>query len=308
MAALTRVPSAFHLHKHDLTGTGSWVLPQLSSPSRPSSSTLSFRRRNGRWRSGTPSASMARTVLVTGAGGRTGSIVYKKLKERSDQYVARGLVRTQESKEKIGGAEDVFTGDIRDVESILPSIRGIDALIILTSAVPKMKPGYDPSQGGRPEFYFEDGAFPEQVDWIGQKNQIDAAKAVGVRQIVLVGSMGGTDLNNPLNSLGNGNILVWKRKAERYLADSGVPYTIIRAGGLQDKEGGIRELLVGKDDELLQTETRTIARADVAEVCIQALQYEEAKFKAFDLASKPEGTGTPTKDFKTLFSRITTPF
>ena len=42
-----------------------------------------------------------------------------------------------------------------------------------------------------------------------------------------------------------------------------------RAGGLQDKEGGIRELLVGKDDELLKTETRTIARADVAEVCIQ---------------------------------------
>lgn len=44
---------------------------------------------------------------------------------------------------------------------------------------------------------------------------------------------------------------------------------MFRAGGLQDKEGGIRELLVGKDDELLQTETRTIARADVAEVCIQ---------------------------------------
>lgn len=44
-----------------------------------------------------------------------------------------------------------------------------------------------------------------------------------------------------------------------------------RAGGLQDKEGGVRELLVGKDDELLQTETRTIARADVAEVSIQVI-------------------------------------
>lgn len=45
-----------------------------------------------------------------------------------------------------------------------------------------------------------------------------------------------------------------------------------RAGGLQDKDGGIRELLVGKDDELLETETRTIARADVAETCIQVEQ------------------------------------
>ncbi|XP_073156601.1 uncharacterized protein At5g02240-like [Henckelia pumila] len=248
------------------------------------------------------------TVLVTGAGGRTGQIVYKKLKERTDQYVARGFVRTPDSKDKIGGGDDVYIGDIRDVESIVPALEGIDALIILTSAVPKMKPGFDPAKGGRPEFYFEDGTFPEQVDWIGQKNQIEAAKAAGVKQIVLVGSMGGTDPNHPLNSLGNGNILVWKRKAEQYLAESGVPYTIIRAGGLQDKDGGVRELLVGKDDELLKTETRTIARADVAEVCIQALNIEEAKFKAFDLASKPEGSGTPTTDFKSLFSQITTRF
>ncbi|KAM7254778.1 hypothetical protein ACFE04_020019 [Oxalis oulophora] len=246
------------------------------------------------------------TVLVTGAGGRTGQIVYKKLKERSDEFVTKGLVRTAESKEKIGGADDVLVGDIRDSDSIVSAIQGVDSLVILTSAVPRMKP-FDVA-AGKPEFYFEDGAYPEQVDWIGQKNQIDAAKTAGVKHIVLVGSMGGTNPNHPLNKLGNGNILIWKRKAEQYLADSGVPYTIIRAGGLQDKEGGVRELLIGKDDELLQTETKTVPRADVAEVCIQALLYEEAKNKAFDLASKPEGTGTPTKDFKSLFSQITTSF
>ncbi|GKV05856.1 hypothetical protein SLEP1_g17812 [Rubroshorea leprosula] len=291
-------------------------LPDSSTLSSRCSSSFSvpsqFRNNKGFRRARVVSASTAglppSTVLVTGAGGRTGQIVYRKLKERSDQFVARGLVRTEESKEKIGAADDVFVGDIRDAASVIPVIQGIDALIILTSAVPKMKPGLDPSKGERPEFYFEDGAYPEQVDWIGQKNQIDAAKAAEVKQIVLVGSMGGTNPNNPLNSIGNGNILVWKRKAEQYLADSGIPYTIIRAGGLQDKEGGIRELLIGKDDELLQTETRTIARADVAEVCIQALHYEEAKFKAFDLSSKPEGTGTPTKDFKALFPQITTRF
>ena len=92
-----------------------------------------------------------------------GQIVYRKLKERSEQYVARGLVRTEESKGKIGGADDVFVGDIRDINSIVPAIEGIDALVILTSAVPKMKPGSDPSQGGRPEFCFDDGANPEQV-------------------------------------------------------------------------------------------------------------------------------------------------
>lgn len=341
MAIVTRVPLGFptprpsfssslskssqcHKHRHSLvalsspsTTTTSIRVPETSTIFSPciilsNSPFLQKRDTKGFRRVKVVSAAMAdlapSTVLVTGAGGRAGQIVYKKLKERSEQYVARGLVRTEESKEKIGGADDVFVGDIRDAGSLVPAIQGVDALVILTSAVPKMKPGFDPSKGERPEFYFEDGAYPEQVDWIGQKNQIDAAKAAGVKQIVLVGSMGGTDLNNPLNSLGNGNILVWKRKAEQYLADSGVPYTIIRAGGLQDKEGGIRELLIGKDDELLKTDTRTIARADVAEVCLQALQFEEAKFKAFDLSSKPEGAGTPTKDFKALFAQITTRF
>lgn len=250
----------------------------------------------------------ATTVLVTGAGGRTGALVYKKLKERAGQFVSRGFVRTDESKQKIGGGDDVFVGDIRQPETLTPAVQGVDALVIVTSAVPKMKPGFDPSKGGRPEFYFEDGCYPEQVDWIGQKNQIDAAKAVGAKQIVLVGSMGGTNPNHPLNSLGNGKILIWKRKAEQYLADSGIPYTIIRAGGLVDKEGGQRQLLVGKDDELLATETKSIPRADVAEVCVQALLIEEAKNKAFDIVSKPEEAGSPTTDFKALFSQVSTKF
>ncbi|KAL2458095.1 Uncharacterized protein Fot_55953 [Forsythia ovata] len=98
---------------------------------------------------------------------------------------------------------------MRTAKSIALAIQGNAALIILPSAVPKMKPGFDPTKCGRPEFYFEDGAYPEQVDWIGQKNQIDSAKAkaVGVKQIVLVGSMGETNPKHPLNSLGNGNIL-----------------------------------------------------------------------------------------------------
>uniref|UniRef100_A0A7N0T5Y7 NAD(P)-binding domain-containing protein n=1 Tax=Kalanchoe fedtschenkoi TaxID=63787 RepID=A0A7N0T5Y7_KALFE len=100
--------------------------------------------------------------------------------------------------------------------------------------------------------------------------------------------MGITDTNNLLNYIGNGNILGWKRKVEQYLAYSGIAYTIIWDGGLQDKEGGARELLVGKNDELHKTGTKIIARLDVEEVCIQALLHEEAKFKAVGLASKSE--------------------
>ncbi|KAM7255266.1 hypothetical protein ACFE04_020507 [Oxalis oulophora] len=101
---------------------------------------------------------------------RTGQIVYNKLKERSDEFVTRGLVRTPESKEKIGGDDDILVGDIRDSDSIVSAIQGVDSLVILTSVVPKMKL-FD-VVAGRPEFYFEDGAYPEQVALISSTSNI----------------------------------------------------------------------------------------------------------------------------------------
>lgn len=56
-----------------------------------------------------------------------------------------------------------------------------------------------------------------QVDWLGAKALIDAAKAAGVKHFVYVGSMGGTQPDNFLNTIGKqedgtgGDILLWKR-------------------------------------------------------------------------------------------------
>ncbi|KAM0025685.1 putative sanguinarine reductase SARED1 [Helianthus debilis subsp. tardiflorus] len=44
-----------------------------------------------------------------------------------------------------------------------PAIQCKDAIVILTSTVPKTEPGFDPTKGGRPEFHFEEGAYREQV-------------------------------------------------------------------------------------------------------------------------------------------------
>jgi uncharacterized protein YbjT (DUF2867 family) len=249
-------------------------------------------------------------VLVTGATGRTGSLVLKKLRHTSHEFISVGFARNKAKVQEL--FEDIdgfYFGDITDPESLKPALEGCDALIILTSAVPRMKT--QPKEGERPIFDFVEGGMPEQVDFLGQKNQIDLAKATGIKHIILVGSMGGTNENHPLNSLGDGNILIWKRKAEQYLIDSGIDYTIIRAGGLLDKTGGVRELLVGKNDQFLTNPPNgiptSIPRSDVAEVVIQALREDQAKNKAFDLISKPEGAtdGIVTKDFKALFAQTT---
>ena len=225
-------------------------------------------------------------------------------------FEAIGLARSPiKVKELFGSTEDFVIGDIKDRSSLDSALKDCDALVILTSAVPKIVT--PPSEGQRPEFEFAPQGLPEEVDWLGQKNQIDAAKQAGIEHIVLVGSMGGTNPNHPLNRIGKANILVWKRKAEQYLIDSGIDYTIIRAGGLLDKKGGVRELLVGKDDELLNDPPEgiptSIPRADVASVVVKALFEPKARNKAFDIISKPEETPSVkvTTDFTSLFEQTT---
>ena len=65
---------------------------------------------------------------------------------------------------------------------------------------------------------------------MGQRNQVDAAKAAGVKHVVLVSSMGVTDPDCFLNKT-FGNICMWKRKAEKYL---------LEVGGVQGMGGWFR--------------------------------------------------------------------
>eukprot|EP00595_Chromulina_sp_UTEXLB2642_P000796 CAMPEP_0196766720 /NCGR_PEP_ID=MMETSP1095-20130614/29232_1 /TAXON_ID=96789 ORGANISM="Chromulina nebulosa, Strain UTEXLB2642" /NCGR_SAMPLE_ID=MMETSP1095 /ASSEMBLY_ACC=CAM_ASM_000446 /LENGTH=128 /DNA_ID=CAMNT_0042130355 /DNA_START=491 /DNA_END=877 /DNA_ORIENTATION=+ len=121
--------------------------------------------------------------------------------------------------------------------------------------------------------------------------------------------MGGTQPDNFLNTIGkrendelSGNILLWKRKAEEYLIASGIPFTIIHPGGLIDKPGGEREILYGVDDTLLSGTDKSIPRADVAEIAVQAVLNPSSKNKSFDVATRPPGVGVTTSDWAKFFS------
>ncbi len=239
-------------------------------------------------------------VLVTGATGRTGSLVLQKCRQLAG-YRGRGLARSRSKVEALfPSVADFYFGDVTDLSTLHPAMLGCRALVIVTSSVPKRKS----TSGDQPEFEFEPGGSPEAVDYYGHCHQIDAAQAAGIEHVVLVGSMGGTQANHPLNRLGQ--VLIWKRRAEQYLIESGLIYTIIRAGGLQDQPGGRRELVVGKNDTLLNAGmSPTIPRADVAELAVQALQHPEACNKAFDVIAKPEADppGVITQDFMALFQQ-----
>jgi len=230
------------------------------------------------------------------------------------------VVRTAESKEALLkelkddssiSESQIVVADICDAAAMETTIcedAKPDAIIICTSATPA--PTGEMTPEGRPVFGFPNGQ-PQQVDWIGQRNQIDAALKSGtVSHIVICSSMGGTNPENPLNKLGRkdddgtaGNILLWKRKAEKYLIDSGIAYyTIVHPGGLLDEPGGVRELVVGVDDQQVATDNRSIPRADVARLLVASLEHESYRNRSFDARSKPEGEqgAVVTKDLNQL--------
>mmetsp|Transcript_16257 Transcript_16257/g.26855 ORF Transcript_16257/g.26855 Transcript_16257/m.26855 type:complete len:431 (-) Transcript_16257:388-1680(-) len=245
-----------------------------------------------------------KTIVVTGAGGRTGRLLIQQLQGmKKGVREARGVVHSFKSERRLIDNYDVNNTFVADIyanpENLEEAFGNISTLVILTSAMPKIKTRsllrlmfsriFRRKASSRPQFRYKQT--PEQVDWIGQKNQIDMAKSAGVEHVVLVSSMGGTDPSNMLNKIGDGNILLWKRLAERYLIASGLNYTIIHPGGLTDKEGDF-EPLSGVDDELLQRPTRSIARMDLVEVVLQAIFEPKARGRSFDVIS----TDTPRND------------
>ena len=263
-------------------------------------------------------------VIVTGAGGQTGQILFRKMLALPEEFAPVGLVRTEASKQALLQSQSQSEGatapipescievvDVTDAEAVRKVAKDCSAFCICTSAKPKPT-GIMNEKTGRPVFGFPNGS-PEEVDWIGQKNQIDA---VGNDvHVVICSSMGGTDPNHMLNSLGRtnnadgttsgGNILKWKRKAEMYLIDSGRPYTIVHPGGLIDEEGGERELVFGVNDSTEGTDSRTVPRADVAEVMLQSIREADVYAgKSFDLRAKPVEEGKASTDFRALVQSL----
>ncbi|GJD08939.1 Protein TIC 62, chloroplastic [Galdieria sulphuraria] len=78
---------------------------------------------------------------------------------------------------------------------------------------------------------------PYKIDYLGNKKLIDATRAWNPNcPFILITSLGtGKPFTGFPAALLNlyGGILYWKRKSERYLIQSGLPFTIIRPGGLE---------------------------------------------------------------------------
>eukprot|EP00959_Pyramimonas_sp_CCMP1952_P423541 8872183-Pyramimonas_sp.AAC.1 len=99
----------------------------------------------------------------------------------------------------------------------------VTRLVILTSSIPVK------SENG--SFYFPPGQYPKDVDFLGVRKQVISAMKAGVQHILLCSSMGTTDPDNFLNKHLE-NVLFYKLNGEALLQSSGLPFTIVKPGGL----------------------------------------------------------------------------
>jgi len=192
---------------------------------------------------------MTQEILIAGATGRTGKIIVNKLIQRgiTPHVLVRDLPHAQELWQK---SVIYHLGDVREPETLLTAMDGVYAVI---SAIGAQSPvGKN---------------CPKRVGCEGVANLVNAACLEGVERFILISSIAVTHPENPMNHFGK--ILEWKLKGEEALRESVLDYAIIRPGGLKDTPGGERMLVLSQGDDMLGM----ISRSDLAEICLQALQY-----------------------------------
>jgi uncharacterized protein YbjT (DUF2867 family) len=131
----------------------------------------------------------------------------------------------------------------------------------------------------------------EKADYLGNKNLIDAAVKADVQKFILISSIGSGNsaVALPPQALQTlGPVLAEKEKAEKYLIDSGLTYTIIRPGGLKSEPATGNGVLT-EDPRI----GGTIHRADVAQLVCRCLNSEQANNKILSAVDRQMVYGQP---------------
>lgn len=141
-------------------------------------------------------------ILVVGATGNVGGAITRMLLTQGKPV--RILARPQSNYQPLAEAgAQVVMGDLKERASLDPACAGVDTVITTANSA---------QRGG------DDN--PQTVDFEGNRNLVDAAKAAGVKQFIFVS----THLANPNSPA---PLFQAKGKTEDYLRASGVPYTIV---------------------------------------------------------------------------------
>ena len=197
-------------------------------------------------------------VVIVGGHGKIAMRLAKLLVDRGDS--PRGIIRKTEQADDLEriGAEPIVL-DIENVDDIDDAFAGSDAVVFAAGAGPGSGP-----------------ARKHTVDYGGAVKSVDAAIAKEIRRFVIVSAIGA---NHPERwSEDMKPYYEAKADADKFVAESGLDYTVVRPGGLTDDPG------MGKVQVAEQLKTGgSVTRDDVALVIAECLTAENTIGKDFDL-------------------------
>ncbi|CAL4930971.1 unnamed protein product [Urochloa decumbens] len=287
-----------------VVGRGGWRLAAAAEPQavqeQPARTEVS-----GETAAAGPSEASSKLVLVVGGTGGVGQLVVASLLSRNIK--SRLLLRDPEKAESLFGKQDesvmqVYKGDTRNPSDLdLQIFEGVTHVICCTGTT------------AFPSKRWDGDNTPERVDWDGIRNLVSALPQT-IKRLIFVSSIGVTKYNEiPWSIMNLFGVLKYKKMAEDFVRNSGIPFTIIRPGRLTDgpytsydlntllkaTAGERRAVVIGKGDKLVGEVSRLV----VAEACIQALDIESTEGQIYEINSvKGEGPGTDPEKWKELFS------
>jgi uncharacterized protein YbjT (DUF2867 family) len=214
-------------------------------------------------------------VLVIGGSRGTGLLIARRLTQvpLPVRVLARDPAQTGAA---LGADAELVAGDITKKETLPRAIEGVSH-IIFTAGI---RSGYPASE-----------ARIKATEYEGVINMLTSAQAAkfGGRFMYMTSSgVASRSFLSMCLNLYKGNTLVWRRRAEKAIRESGIDYTIIRAGMLQNYPGGRRPIHVTQKALPLSIRYR-IGRADVAEVFVAALAEPRASRATFEIVWDSSG-------------------
>lgn len=209
---------------------------------------------------------MTFTVAISGASGKTGYRIAEEVQASGDR--ARLLLRTESVVPASLQQAEQHRLSLMDAKALDEALMGVDALVIATGARPSV-----------------DLTGPMRVDSWGVQRQVESCVRVGVKRVLLVSSLCAGRWRHPLNLFGL--ILVWKRFGERALETSGLDWTIVRPGGLSEREEGLDQegILYTSANQQLRN---SIPRRLVARCCVEALHCNASIGRVIEVTSSTE--------------------
>lgn len=147
-------------------------------------------------------------ILVTGGTGFVGCAIVKELLRRGEKVAVLGR-DGDKIRRRLGTEVEARNGDVRDTTTLGAAMQDIDVVV---NAV--QFPG-SPIENRHKGYTFE------EVDLKGTRNQVDAAKAAGVKRFVYVSGVGASKDAEK-------HWFRYKWEAEDYLQKSGIEWVVLR--------------------------------------------------------------------------------